>query len=155
MIEIKIVNQYTRIKEQLQSVTLEKGIIMITGSDQNWNTYMLFMVLGLLREIKGGVLEGMPALVDAETDSYITPWMKKVDPAVVVSGQIVYGGDLRDEEKLKNALTVADRCLVIAIAHVNSAEGARIRFKEMGAIPKEEIEEKVKMVITQVFKETA
>ncbi len=143
MIEIKAPNHNKKIGEQTKEALANgKGLVVVCGSDQNWNQYMAWFIVNALNENRTKTV----VLVSGEEDQYKPEReMETVEVNNLTSENLVFACAIRDKEKAIDVLRATESCVVVAIMHCSSPV---LRFLDMG-IGRADIDHSLQVIIQQ------
>ena len=135
MLTIHIPNEITEIGNKIKKVTTNnKGLIVINGSDQNWNNYMAHSLLNeLILDESGSKRIKECVTIPGPDDTYTPQWLSAPVPLEkLTDNMVVFATAIREVQKAKDVLIAAEKCIVICIVHVTSTEDIVGRFVDMG-----------------------
>lgn len=137
MLDINIPPIGHLIKEVTAAAKKSPGIIIVSGNNQNWNTYVALETCSDITSTLGKSVVGV-STVDTQ-DQYKPDWLEVVAPESLSQDTLVWAGALRDTEKGSQLIELAKNHLVLCIMHVPGGSKNIIeRLVEMGCAAAED-----------------
>jgi len=143
-------------KLYLKALENSSGMILVTGPADSGKTVSLFTGIGILNQeginistAEDPVGINLPGVNQVQIyEERGTTFGKAIKDFLLQDPNVIFVGEIRDDETLSLAMKAASQCLVMAALHTNDAPHTLTRFLDMG-IKTYVIAEYVKLVMAQ------